>query len=1196
MNPGSVTGNRLLLLLFLLLPFFGMAQEIRGLKVYVDIAAGTYLKFPKPLDGIEGNFREKGYNFKNRPGSNAINIIPPTDRPLERAEIEISEGGRNHLFIITPYPKKYDPNIDPPFEYIADNSDKLKKFAQQAEQDRINNAATPENTQTAAAKPAEVPVPEKPKPAEVKPPEVKLPVSDGYDEAVAAGDKAFNDKNYHQAKVSYTEALRIRVNEKYPFNRIQLIVKLEEDEEARLKQEEERQKSIDAGYTQELQKADRLLLNGEYSLARASYGKALEIKSTETYPKNKIVEIDSLVKDLLAKQEAQRLADAEEKKRVAAEQELNNRYNTALSRADKAFAAGKYDEARIAYSDAQKIKPGEKYPDQKLTEIAEVQNAKETAAAEKLLKDREAELTGRYNAFITKGDKAFSDKQYDAAKTAYNSALALKPSDKNATDKITRVDDAIAAAKAAEAEKASLAKQKAAKDAYNAAIVKADKAFAAKNFETAKTEYYNAQKIMPAETYPQTQLNIIDSQLAAAAAKIARDKEIAANYTKAITTADKAFAAKNYTDAKVAYTEALGIKDGDAYARGKIAAIEKIEEELSIKASQAAEKALNDRYDAAVAIADKQFADKDYVQAKESYLKAIDIIPNKSYPNNQVKLIERKQFEQAEQEKTDKFNGLVSLADKAFSAKSYNSAKDYYTQALAVKPDEAYPKKQIDIINDPGELERIGKRDEFKLYNQLVDEGDKAFKAGKYQEAKTSYRKALDIKPEVPYLVYKMSQIEDAIAAEAAADKVRKQAEEQKIIDDKFNAIVANASAAYDKGDMAGAKKLYTDALEVKPGDAGVKERITGIDKKIAQAEEEAAALKLAKQKEQELNERYAALVQKADKAYNAKQYADAKAGYDSAVLLKPDDKYTRGRLEQIEKDQAMAADSLKDIEASKLKKEEADANYNAAIERAGKALDSKLYYEAKAAYNDALAIKPGESLPKNKLAEIEKALAKEAATAPAETPKAETAKTAPEKNTPAKPEPVKTDIAKPTGKGTVAQPLALPYNQAELYRRYNTFNFREPPVGQKYVADAFFASDTLENYNLSRAILAEAPRLDISDSSDNIKVTLQAINFEGSSAFLKLRIQNFSTKEYLTGRMLFTWFRKNDPKVDYYATYISAFPYLLPGKEFTIIYATRAANPSPGEEFTFTLDDRLRTVKLELKIPSEVYNAEYDR
>lgn len=1184
----------------LLIPVCMHAQEIRGLKIYVDVAAGTYLKFQKPIDGIEGTYREKGYNYKNRSGGNALNIIPPTDRNLEPAEIEVSEGGRNHLFIITPYPKKYDPNIDPPFDYILDNSDKVKKFIQQAEQDRLNPSTT-----TATTPPVtEVKTPDKPaiktaaetsKPVTTIPQAVTKSDDDGYAANIAAGDKAFNEKNYYQAKVAYTEAYRIRINEKYPLSRIQLITRIEEEAEAKVRLEEERLKTIDANYAAELQKADRYLLNGEYSLARASYSKASEIKSLEVYPKSKIAEIDKIVKDLLAKEEADKLQKAEDAKRLAAEQEITNRYNAAIGKADKAFANRQYDAARLGYSDALKIKPGEKYPDDKLVEIAEIQNANEAAAAEKIIKDREKELAIKYTGLIAKGDKALQDKQYTAAKDAYNAALALKPSDNTAQVKLASVDDEINKTKAAELERTKIAKQKELDEKYTSTIAKADKAFNAKNYETAKTEYYNAQTLKPGQAYPQSQLTIIDSKLSEVAAALAREKEVADKYKRSIAAADKAFLDKDYELAKTSYNLALETKPADAYARGKIAAIEKIQEDIAIQESQAALKALNDRYEAATAEADKAFANKDYATAKAGYEKAIDLIPNKPYPASQLQLIKRKEYEQAELEKTEKYNGLISLGDKAFASKSYESAKDYFKKALEVKPDENYPKKQIDIINDPSELERIGKRDELKLYNQLVDDGDKAFKANNYDEAKSLYQKALNIKPDVPYLVFKLNQINEAVAAMNVSEKAKKEAAAQKEKDDKFNALVLKAGKAYDDSDLEASKKYYTQALELKPTDPVVKEKINTIDKRVAQAEQDAAALKIAKQKEAELNDQYSKLVAKADKSFDAKQFSDAKKDYESAILLKPDDKYTRDRLDQIEKTIAAETQTTKVAETAKRNTDEINTNYNSAIERANKAFEAKLYYEAKAAYTDALAIKPGESLPKSKLNEIEKALASVNATkAPAKPVTDAPAKTtAPETQKTVTTTPVST--AKSSGKLPV-QSSALPYSQAEFFKRYNTINFYDPPPGQKLIADAFFAADTLENYNLSQEIIAQPARLDISDSANNVRLTLQGINFEGSSAFIKLRIQNFGKKDFLTGKMLFTWYRKDGSKIDYYAGYITAYPYLLPGKEITIVYVTRAANPSNGETFGFVMDDRLKTTKLQLVIPAEVYNSEYDR
>jgi hypothetical protein len=53
-----------------------------------------------------------------------------------------------------------------------------------------------------------------------------------------------------------------------------------------------------------------------------------------------------------------------------------------------------------------------KYPDNKLLEIADLQKANETAAAEALIQRNEQELTTKFIALVAKGNKALKDKQY----------------------------------------------------------------------------------------------------------------------------------------------------------------------------------------------------------------------------------------------------------------------------------------------------------------------------------------------------------------------------------------------------------------------------------------------------------------------------------------------------------------------------------------------------------------------------------------------------------------------------------------------------------------------------------------------------------------------------------------------------------------------------------------------------------------
>jgi hypothetical protein len=63
MKLKSLTVILLAFLYLSLLPIHIYAQEVKGLKRYMWIPpVGTYLKFQKPIDAIDGSYREKGYN------------------------------------------------------------------------------------------------------------------------------------------------------------------------------------------------------------------------------------------------------------------------------------------------------------------------------------------------------------------------------------------------------------------------------------------------------------------------------------------------------------------------------------------------------------------------------------------------------------------------------------------------------------------------------------------------------------------------------------------------------------------------------------------------------------------------------------------------------------------------------------------------------------------------------------------------------------------------------------------------------------------------------------------------------------------------------------------------------------------------------------------------------------------------------
>ena len=157
-------------------------------------------------------------------------------------------------------------------------------------------------------------------------------------------------------------------------------------------------------------------------------------------------------------------------------------------------------------------------------------------------------------------------------------------------------------------------------DNYAAAITKADKSFAGKNYEEARIEYFEAQKYKPTEHYPKTKIDEIGKIIA---------------YETDIKKADKELASKTYEQALADYEAASNLNPNEKYPK------EKIEEIKALRAKNNEASDLDRRYKEEIAKADAALKAKDYATAKKYYLNAEALKPKELYPFDEVKEIDR---------------------------------------------------------------------------------------------------------------------------------------------------------------------------------------------------------------------------------------------------------------------------------------------------------------------------------------------------------------------------------------------------------------------------------------------------------------------------------------------------------------------------------------------------------------------------
>lgn len=831
-----------------------------------------------------------------------------------------------------------------------------------------------------------------------------------YNDLMDQGDKAMESKNYDDALLSFQKALSVKPDDQLATS------KLAEAEQIIL------QKKNRGNYDKYIADADNAMKNSNLDQARSLYQESLKYAPDETYPKNQIASIDQMVaqnqqfeqfvnqaKQAVAQQNFEQAkqfltqsleikddqAVKEQLQQVnekLAQAKLDSDYADIVKQADVAMTNKQYDQAKNLYNQALGLKK-EDYPANQIKQIEE-----EEARLAQLQK-----LDDQFNKTMADAEKAYRKKDYAKALDGFNAALALKPDNQLAKDRIAQTNDMIV----------KLDNKK----KFDGLIADADGAFKKDSLSQAQQLYQQALVILPNEKYPQQQLTLIDQkmkQIAEAkrqeAARLAAlEKEKQRQFDLAVQKGDSLFKLEQYDPAKQAFQSALDIKPDEAYPKSQIGAIdgalaqlvrlttaynkaineanqlakqEKYEPALAkyqealqylpneeypknqvakindILAQIAAEKLRQENYQAAVQKADSLFKLKNYEPAKTSFQQAMAFNTNELYPKQKIREIDGilDQMEKARiaaEVNQKNYNEAIKRADQALADKQFDNAKAAYKDALTVLPDEQYPKDQL------AKIDQLIEQEKENAYKSAIASGDQLFSAQKYSESQSAYHDALKIKPDDQYAKGQIDKI-TALLEQMAKDELQKQKLEK-----EYNEKLKNAELAFNNSQFPQAKTLYEQASTIKPKEQYPKDQMAKID-----------SLLLDIQKKEQINQLYTQAVRKAQSAYTGGQLEDALSYFKEAAGYKSTEPLPKKRIPEIEAE-ISKRDELARLAAEEKKQQEAilkvkQDNYDAALKNAKVAFDQKEYANAKKYYGDALVVFPDEQFPKDKIAQID--------------------------------------------------------------------------------------------------------------------------------------------------------------------------------------------------------------------------------
>jgi tetratricopeptide (TPR) repeat protein len=396
-----------------------------------------------------------------------------------------------------------------------------------------------------------------------------------FNKLVSEGDLAITSEKYDDAIAKYTAALKLQKDAAVEAKLADATKKKAEKEGAAAALKANQDK-----YNQFIAKADAAFTGQRYDEAKLNYEEASKVFPTEVKPKDRLAEIDKILKDRAAE--------------IAAKDKLEADYKKLIEEGKAKFTERNWQESKAKYEAALDLKQGDPTS---TSQLALIQKELEKDAAN-------AKLNAQYETAMKDGQLLFDQKKYIEAKAKFNEAHLLKNLETAPKEKIAAVDLILSnEVKAAKAE-----------EDYKKMMTEGNTANDRKDYPTALDRYKKALDLKPGDAAAQSKIDAIN-KIVADQNKLAEDQK---KFNAFVLAGDQASVAKDYDKAKLNYNNALGIKDDPIIRK-------KIEDLNALIAKNQSESETNAKYDAVIKEADMLAKGSDLQAALDKYSAANSI-------------------------------------------------------------------------------------------------------------------------------------------------------------------------------------------------------------------------------------------------------------------------------------------------------------------------------------------------------------------------------------------------------------------------------------------------------------------------------------------------------------------------------------------------------------------------------------------
>ena len=521
----------------------------------------------------------------------------------------------------------------------------------------------------------------------------------------------------------------------------------------------------------------------------------------------------------------------------------------------------------------------------------------------------------------------------------YDSALDLFPEESDVATKRDEAQRELDAANAANADEA----------AFQALLDDADRALSKDRLEEARAGFEAAKVMRPDAREPRDGLRRVDEREDA----LANSAEVDEEYNELVEDGDIYFEREQWDRAIDKFAEAGALKPNESYPKNRMEEAQIRQADLAAQQADLIAKTIE--YEALIDKANLLFRSDDYAEALAKYEAAGSVLPAERFWQQRAEAcrermaqadaksagrrkraaeeVEKEAAAVLEREQRENYNRINDGADEAFRNSDYATAISQYNEALAIFPDERYPKQRIEEAEK--RLARAQDAAEAERSRAESARSDSEADAVAWEEADAAADAAVD---------------EERAAREAAEAAARSEAEQVEVA---YDQAIEAADEAYDRQQWTQAQRLYYNALAVKPGDRYAKSRKERAARAASNAEGDDLTERDAGPSEADLGRERAAMEREAQR--EAERQNEAAEALEAQLLADQQaerDREEAKRQEQADRDRRRAEKLAQQMNSSD--KDEVEAYYKAALESEAEARKQEVE-EKKAAQEQVL-------------------------------------------------------------------------------------------------------------------------------------------------------------------------------------------------------------------------------------------------